>query len=103
MSWFSVSFLVLLCVLGLALHHRPGGWKRLDSASLSRRIEENSSWKSELEKEYPFVVGEVPVMEWDYEEEAFCEKVCVCACILACLTYLGLGRKLTVVVCIGFA
>jgi len=73
--WKSLSFLLLLLLLAFGICARPSGWKGFDSEPVSRRLLLKAAWKSELEKRYPFVVGEVPELVWDDSDETFCESV----------------------------
>jgi hypothetical protein len=74
-DWKSWSFMALLLALALAIYLRPSGFNSSNSAAVFKLVEEKVAWKQELEKSYPFIVGEVPKVMWDYSDPDFSETV----------------------------
>jgi hypothetical protein len=61
--------------LAFAIYLRPSSFEKTGAASTTKQTEEKALWKNELEKSYPFVVGEVPQEAWDYSDLHFAETV----------------------------
>ena len=67
--------MALLLALSIAIYFRPSGFNLVNSAAVSKMLDQKAAWQYELEKPYPFIVGEVPTMNWDYANPNFAETV----------------------------
>ena len=74
-DWKSWSFMGLLLALAVAIYLRPSGFSSVNSAAVSKMLDEKAAWQQELTKPYPFIVGEVPTITWDYSDPNFAETV----------------------------
>jgi oxalate decarboxylase/phosphoglucose isomerase-like protein (cupin superfamily) len=74
-DWKSWSFMGLLLALAVAIYLRPSGFSSVNSAAVSKMLDEKAAWQQELTKPYPFIVGEVPTITWDYSDPNFAETI----------------------------
>lgn len=75
LGYKSTVIAVLVVALSLAIFLRPSKFVQPDYASIYTQSETRANWTRELLKSYPFIVGSVPVIQWDASDPRFAEKV----------------------------